>query len=246
MGLHTEPFLYFSMKLFDYYHGDRLIQYELKRTRRKTLGLYIYPDRRVQLRVPYKVESQLIEQYLCKSGPWIVRQLEQLKDAPRVLPLACVGGTRHYFRGRSYTLEVKEGRPQRVEIEGDHLFLYSLDVSDEPRNKRVLKNWYKQQAKKVFSQRLQYCWQQLQSFGLAEPSLRLRWMKTRWGSCSSKAVITLNIELIKYAETELDYVVIHELCHLREFNHGPKFYAMMDKALPDWRARKITLEARKR
>jgi len=233
------------MKIFEHYHGDQLIQYELKHTRRKTLGLYIYPDRRVQLRVPHRVKPQLIEQYLRKSGGWIVRQLDQLKDKPIEFAPEFISGSTHYFRGQPYTLEIQQGRPQRVAVRGDVLQLYSLDVGDETRTQSVLKNWYKQQAQIVFEDSLGRCWQQMQQFNLPEPSLRLRWMKTRWGSCSSKAVVTLNIELIKYSEKELDYVVIHELCHLREFNHGPKFYAMMDQALPDWRSKKILLEARK-
>lgn len=231
------------MNIFEHYHDGQLIQYELKRTSRKTLGVYVYPNRRVQLRVPHKAQTRLIERYLDKSAGWIVEQLGQLKDVP--IELEFVSGAVHYFRGQAYKLVVQKGRPQRVEIQAGVLQLYSLDMTDESRTKNILKAWYKQQAQIVFTQRLQFCWGQMHSFDLIEPSLRLRWMKTRWGSCSSKAVVTLNIELIKYAETELDYVVIHELCHLREFNHSAKFYAMMDRALPDWRSKKSALESRK-
>ena len=235
--------MYFSMNLFEHYHDGQLIRYELKRTSRKTLGVYVYPSRRVQLRVPHKAKPRLIEQYLDKNGAWIIQQLSQLQNVPTDIAPTFVDGSKHCVRGKLYTLSVRQGRPQRVAVEGEILQLYSLDVSDEQRNERILKDWYKQQAQTVFAQRLEYCWQQVQRFDLVEPSLRLRWMKTRWGSCSSRAVVTLNIELIKYAEPELDYVVVHELCHLREFNHSPKFYAMMDEALPDWRARKAVLDA---
>ncbi len=235
----------FFMNIFEYNYSGQLIQYELKRTSRKTLGVYIYPDRRVQLRVPRKVQLCVIEQYLNKSAPWVLKQLEQLpsesiNSAPRF-----IDGGQHYFCGKVYTLRVRQGRPQRVDWVDDCLYLYSLDVCDEQRSASVLKSWYKQQAQILFKQRLECCWRQLAQFDLTEPSLRLRWMKSRWGSCSTKAVITLNLELIKYPEDCLDYVVMHELCHLREFNHSPKFYTMMDQAMPDWRSKKAALEALK-
>lgn len=230
------------MNVFEHYHNGQLIQYELKRTTRKTLGVYVYPNRRVQLRVPHRAKPRHIEQYLDKSGAWIMRQLNQLPSASVDMAPQFITGSVHSFRGQNYILSIRQGRPQRVVIDGELLQLYSLDVNDEQRNKSILKAWYKQQAQTVFTQRLEHCWRQIQGFDLTEPSLRLRWMKRRWGSCSSKAVVTLNVELIKYAETELDYVVVHELCHLREFNHSPKFYAMMDEALPTWRVRKAVLD----
>ena len=125
------------MKIFEHYHDGQLIQYELKHTRRKTLGLYVYPDRRVQLRVPHRVRSQLIEQYLCKSGAWIIQQLDQLQDAPIALAAKFVAGSTHYFRGKPYVLEVQQGRPQRVEVQGEVLQLYSLDADDELRTKTI-------------------------------------------------------------------------------------------------------------
>ena len=145
------------MNLFEYQYGSQLIQYELKRTSRKTLGVYIYPNRRVQLRVPHTTRPRVIEQYLNKSAPWVLKQLEQLPSAMVNSAPRFVDGAQHYFCGRAYTLCVRQGRPQRVELAGECLQLFSLDVGDEQRNSSILKRWYKQQAQMIFKQRLECC-----------------------------------------------------------------------------------------
>ena len=232
------------MSQFEYQYKDHQIRYELKRTRRKTLGVYIYPDRRVQLRVPQSASQKTIDLYLQKSGGWVVEQLSLLGEGVATPVETYQQGELHYFMGRPYSLVVSAGRPQEVTLSESSccLNMRTLDPHDVDRNKRLLKHWYKAQASEVFAQRLKACRVKMHKYALPDSSLRFRWMKTRWGSCSSKAVITLNLELLKYSQDIIDYVIVHELCHLREFNHSKKFYAMMDDVMPDWRLRKSSLE----
>ena len=82
----------------------------------------------------------------------------------------------------------------------------------------------------------------MHDLGLPAPQLRVRKMRSRWGSCSRSAVITLNLELIRMPLPCIDYVITHELCHLVEFNHGPRFYALQARFIPDWKERKRLLE----
>ncbi len=232
--------------MYQYTYQNRTLSYELKRTRRKNLAVYVYPGRRVQLRVPYAARQRHIEQYLQQSGAWIFAQLDQLdaEGAGEVEVTSFAQGSQHFLHGQPYALELhRAARPQRIVRVGNVLQVFSLNPEEPQRTQALLKSWYKTQAAPWFQQRLMHNWQAMAEFDLPQPDLRLRWMKARWGSCSRRAVITLNVELIKYDTALLDYVITHELCHLREFNHSPRFYQMMDKAMPDWRHRKQALEA---
>jgi len=94
----------------------------------------------------------------------------------------------------------------------------------------------------VFAARLAACYPKVQHLGLPYPQITVREMRSRWGSCDPADRITLNIKLILVPEELIDYVIYHELCHLREHHHGKAFYQLLDRVLPEWRERKRKLE----
>ena len=105
----------------------------------------------------------------------------------------------------------------------------------------MLDAWYLSHAKRVFAERLAACYPRVEGLGIPFPSLAIRDMKARWGSCSAKGRLTLNRRLIHVPKDLMDYVILHELCHLKEYNHGPAFYALLERVLPDWKARRQKL-----
>ena len=118
-----------------------------------------------------------------------------------------------------------------------------MRAEDQETVRAALWRWYRHQAGRLFAARLSELAGRLPWLA-DDPPLRLRRMRRRWGSCSASGVITLNTHLVKAPTALLDYVILHELCHLRELNHGPRFYELMDQALPDWRARRQDLDTR--
>lgn len=96
-------------------------------------------------------------------------------------------------------------------------------------------------VKAVFQERLEACYPRVARFKVAYPALVVRRMKSRWGSCTAAGKITLNLKLIQMPKECIDYVVVHELCHLKEHNHSPAFYALLGKVMPDWEERKQKL-----
>ncbi len=118
--------------------------------------------------------------------------------------------------------------------------------------RKLLENWYRQQAKVQFAEMLDVCWAKFQEGSLQglkpahrkiqKPTLQIRKMKTRWGSLSHKGTLTLNLDLIRAPRECLEYLVMHELCHLIHSNHSPAFYSLLASHLPDWTTRKQTLE----
>ena len=123
------------------------------------------------------------------------------------------------------------------------VFFYIATVNNEPEHiAMLLEEWYRSKANIYFAQVFEECWRPLQKKGIDKPTLKIRNMKTRWGSLSRKGNLTLNLELIRAPRECIEYVVIHELCHLFHPNHGAAFYNLLERMLPDWIKRKHKLE----
>ncbi|MGM0563865.1 MAG: M48 family metallopeptidase [Pseudomonadota bacterium] len=224
-------------------HRGQLIHYRLRRTRRKSLGVYVFPDRRVELRMPLRASERRGEDYIRQCGDWILERLARCPEQGPQLGARYENGSRHYVEGQPHTLYLHAGSPQRVERDGAHLHLYCLEPGDPSRVEKVLYDWHRQRARVVFEDLLERWWSVMSpSLGAARPQLKIRRMKSRWGSCSLRGSVTLNLELMRHAPECRDLVLVHELCHLREFHHGPAFYQLMERFLPDWRQRQDRLE----
>jgi predicted metal-dependent hydrolase len=115
------------------------------------------------------------------------------------------------------------------------------DPAGKARIAQLIDRWYRRHARRVFEERLKACYPRVESMGIPYPDLAMRTMKSRWGSCSAAGRMTLNLKLIQVPRSMIDYVILHELCHLKEHNHSPAFYALLDRVLPDWRERRERL-----
>jgi predicted metal-dependent hydrolase len=219
------------------------LEYRVRRSRRRTLGLYVYADGRVEVRAPLGYDADPIHAFVATREHWIRSKLLEFQRRPRP-PAAKFGqGDAQPYLGRAYPLRLQQALQVRVTLTVDALCVAAPDTDQPARVSAYLQLWYRRQAHVLFAQRLALGRQTLAEYALPECTLKIRAMKTRWGSCSRRGSITLNLELIKYPLVCLDYVVAHELCHLLEFNHSPRFYALMDAAMPDWRERKALLNA---
>lgn len=108
--------------------------------------------------------------------------------------------------------------------------------------RRLLEAWYREHARDVFTRVLTEVAQRMRLPKTQLPRWRLLSMRTQWGSCSPKGELLLNPHLVKAPRACIEYVVAHELCHLTEHNHSPRFYRLLSAALPDWAARKTELD----
>src|SRR5262249_5874219 len=149
----------------------------------------------------------------------------------------------HLYLGRQYRLKVQEGSPESVKLVGRFLRIQATQREEGERVRALLDDWYRTHAKRVFMHRLEGCLESTRSLGLATaPHLVIRKMAKRWGSCTRAGNILLNLDLVKVPVHCIDYVIIHELCHLKVHNHGKEFYRLLARCLPDWVARKRRLE----
>ena len=213
--------------------------YVVKRQKRKTLVLYVLADGEVEVRAPLQLAEREIVRFVESRAGWIERT--RAKQAQRVdwRATALPGGD-IWFLGEPRRFHVEAGPAFGVSLAPGLFSVSARDPFNLPALARQLESWLREQAQHHFSERLPHCCALFPE--LAVPPLRLRKMRRRWGSCSRRGVVTLNSELIKLPPSLIDYVIVHELCHLYEFNHGPRFYRLLERALPDWRQREAMLK----
>lgn len=223
-------------------YGTVRIEFDLAYARRKTLGITVHPDRSVLVTAPEGSDMVDIEAKVRKRAAWILRQQRDLERyLPHLPPRQYVSGETHRYLGRQHRLKVVEDGAEGVKHSRDYLYVHVGDKADRARVRDLLDTWYLAQAEAVFVERLAACYPRVQHLGINYPELTIRVMKSRWGSTSPAGKIALNIKLIQMPKAYIDYVIFHELCHLKEPNHGPRYYELLDRVLPDWRDRREKL-----
>lgn len=217
------------------------IEYQLIRSRRRTLELRLYPDRRIEVRAPLRATRAEIEAFVASRHEWLRTRLARLERRP-VVPDSerYAAGSRHWYLGEQLVLDIRRG-PAALRREQDRLVLLEESEPDHERVRARLDAWYLVEAKADFAERLARLHPFFAARGHALPRLRIRAMRSRWGSLSSSGWMSLNLELIKTPPDCIDYVITHELCHLEHMNHGPGFRALLTERMPDWRERRQRL-----
>lgn len=221
---------------------DRPLSIVLRRQWRRTLAIHVRRDTTVEVRVPLACPLKTVLEFVRRRRAWINRQLERVAAYPPVRALQYTHGERHRYLGEWVVLALRQGSPRQGWLANGRLLLTLREPGQPAQVKRLLEQWYRARASEVFAERLAHWTGHPAYHTLPRPPLRLRRMRRRWGSCSSCGVITLNTCLIERRLELIDYVIVHELCHLRVFDHSARFYALLDAILPDWRRRRRALE----
>lgn len=219
---------------------DRHIPIELQYGFRKRLTLTVYPDRRVVARIPYGFPKRKILAYFNKKARWILKHLEHFEQHPPEREKLYVDGEIHHYLGRERTLKIEQGKTN-VTLTESSLVLRVRDTHDADLKRKVLAVWFRKEAIRVLTPLFNEWMINLQYLRLPETTLRFYKMTRRWGSCSSKHVITLNTELIKKEKHLIDYVIVHEICHLKVPAHNKAFYELVGSIMPDWKERRTQL-----
>ncbi|MEZ4684997.1 MAG: SprT family zinc-dependent metalloprotease [Bacteroidia bacterium] len=225
------------------YRNGELI-FELHRSNRKTLGIQVLPQGSVKVIAPLDAEIDLIYSRVKKRLPWITKQKDFFSSfEPRRQPRKYVSGETHLYLGRRYRLKIHHDFPDPyVKLRGQFIHVGSPKDSPSQQVQTLMEEWYKKKAKYHFQRKLDEVIPRFSSFALPSFNLKLRKMKTRWGSCTPNGNIYLNPELILAPKACIEYVIIHELCHLLHPSHNKDFYVLQDRIMPDWSKWKVVLE----
>ena len=225
--------------------GTQTIEYEITLMPRKTLAISVHPDLSITVKAPEGTDPHQIEQKVQQRAAWIRKQQRQFEIfLPDVPPRQYVSGESHRYLGRQYRLKVIElpaGALEHIHLTRQFLEVHVHDKT--PAHVRELVSaWYHRQAHQVFQERLAACLPKFVRDNLSAPSFVVRRMQSSWGSCSSKGTISLNIKLIQAPKEYIDYVLTHELCHLKQLNHGAEFYELLSRVMPNWQEKKEELD----
>ena len=207
----------------------------------KNLHIGVYPPAgRVRVAAPLRLDDDEVRRALVQRLPWIKKQRLRLQNASRQSLREMVTGESHYVWGRRYRLRLieRDDRPH-VEVDGERLHLYVPPRIAPERRRDVLDRWYREELRAAIVGVIAK-WEP--AVGVSVPRWTIRRMKTKWGSCNrATGHITFNVELAKKHPENLEYIAVHEMTHLLEGGHGERFSRLMDRSLPDWRARRDQL-----
>lgn len=226
--------------------AGQAINYRLKRTRRRSIGLRI-DDRGLAVNIPLRASEKWLTSVLQDKAQWVIDKLSRWQSENRAIPTEqtaklCDGQTIH-FMGEMFTLRLVtslfDAPPQRLATQ---LFVYVTDIATHDFNAKTTSNtqaenaisqWYKVHAENIFKERVVLY---AALMNVSPRTIKLSAARTQWGSCTVKGVLRFNWQLIKLPLRLIDYVVIHELAHLIEMNHSPAFWREVEKICPDYLA----------
>jgi predicted metal-dependent hydrolase len=232
-------------------YGSRTIPFSITFRDRKTIEISVLPDQSVQVIAPTGRAIAEVVLRVQRRAKWIVRQQSYFQSFidPQP-PFEYVSGETHRYLGRQYLLKVlpfadladTSGKQECVKLRGAFLRVYTSNPRDREHTRNLLESWYRHHAKRKFAERLDECHPLVRKYGINKPMMMIRVMSYRWGSCTRAGRILLNPKLIQAPTHCIDYVILHELCHLKYADHGVAFHRLLDAVLPEWRASKERLE----
>jgi hypothetical protein len=216
------------------------LNYHLIRSkrRRKTISLHIKEDGRIVVSTPYYTPKWEIEKFIQEKQLWIFTKISEKKKQVKEAEKTFSSGERFLYLGEWYPLEIHEldqkEPPLRLSL---GRFILSKDHTEGARDLFI--QWYKREAKEKIAGRMEYYSHRLHLFPKA---IRITNARSRWGSCSRNNRLSFSWRMIMASSTVIDYILIHELIHIREKNHSRRFWTTLESVLPDYRKHRLWLK----
>lgn len=224
-------------------YGTQNIFFELQRSNRKTLALEVHPDSSVHIIAPEDSLIKDIHQKVAKRASWIIKQQQYFEQfLPRTPERQYVSGETHYYLGKSYLLKVTTGSINQVKLKAGKLEVTCQGEIKQDMIKKLLAKWYYEHAEKKFHILALEAFSKFKEYDFKMPKMEIRRMAKRWGSCNTIDKIIINPEIIKASSKCIEYVLIHEMCHLIIPNHNKEFYNTLTTVMPTWKKWKDKLE----
>lgn len=217
--------------------GRQRISYRLQSASRTTLAIEVHPDQTVVAIAPQGADVKIIDNKVLKRAPWILKQLREFEAFLPVLPPhKYVSGEAFRYLGRQYKLRIFQAKTEKVVLQRGLIQVSLADRKDSVRVQHLLEAWFRHRAELIIAELWPKCVARVQRHGIEPKTYQLRKMKIRWGSCGKNGVILLNPELISAPKECIEYLILHELCHLKHYNHGAEFFELLALLVPSWEA----------
>lgn len=235
-------------------YGSETIRYDVVRKnsalnpRHKATKLQVvikvHPDRRVVATVPEQTSKEAVHVAVNKRAKWIWKHMSDFSSLnEHVLPRQYVSGESQFYLGRRYMLKIliESQYAPSVKLLRGKLVVLLNENNNSSTVKDLIDKWYVYRAKLIFNERLQLMLAKA-TWVTKQPSFKVMSMKKQWGSCSAKGNLVLNPHLVKASKESIDYVILHELCHIAEHNHSDRFWRLLTEVMPNWKQIKSTLD----
>ena len=207
---------------------------KLVRSKRKTLALIVEIDGSLTVRAPMRMKETDIQRFIIEKDDWIKRkQAWVTKDAKS--PRLYIDGEKFLFLGKEVLLRIVPGSKPALSMDR----VFKLTKPGQSNASSIFEKWYRNQARKIITERVVFF---AHKQNLEPEKIRISSARTRWGSCSAKGTLSFTWRLVMAPPDVIDYVVVHELCHLRELNHSRVFWAYVEAVLPDYKRRRTWLK----
>jgi hypothetical protein len=212
---------------------------KIVRSRRRTIALVITPDARLIVRAPARASSALIDEVIREKSGWIRKKIGEMKGRPQAVVHAYEEGEIFWFLGRSYPLHIVD--EAGAGIQRTDKLCVSRTSTQEIRTR--IQRWYWAEAATEIHSRCM--WFSMMT-GYSPASVRITDARQRWGSCTSRGGLNFSWRLIQAPLSIVDYVIVHELVHLRQPDHSPKFWGKVEALMPDYKRRREWLRDNER
>jgi len=233
-------------------YGNDIIHYDIIRkssdqnSKTRKVLIKVHPDQRVVATVPHDATDETIQQAMLKRARWIWQNIQEFASQhDYVLPKRYVSGETQFYLGKRYVLKVLVDQEQvsNVKLSRGKLNVTLRQDCDDRiiKIKPLIDKWYQHKAKAIFHERLNEMLPKA-TWVKDIPSFRVMAMKKQWGSCSTKGNLMLNPHLVKASKECIDYVILHELCHIAEHNHSENFWRLLTQVMPNWKEVKAKLD----
>lgn len=233
-----------SRELHRVQYGEHVIEFAVVRRDRQTLEIAVEPDATVVVAAPMDAPIEAIAEKVRKRAAWVRRQQRYFAQfLPRTPERLYIAGETHLYLGRQYRLKVVPHIQAVVKLVRGFIVVQTHHPKSPDVTREMVDRWYRERAHIKFAERLE-----VSLTGFPDPEtfrprgVIIRQLQQRWGSMSPARRLLLNRRLIEAPVDAIDYVITHELCHVAEPNHGPAFFELLDRIMPDWPKRKERLE----
>ncbi len=207
------------------------------------MSITVNPEGNVVVRAPLHADLDQVTERVAKRGGWIsYHQSRAERWSPRTPPRTYELGETHLYLGRQYRLSAELGLAQSVKASGDRIILTMHRPSRIEERRALLSDWYLARAREIIGARLGIVFEPFANLGYTLPRLIVRDLTHRWGSLTSRGNLVISRHIIRAPRQCIDYVLVHELCHLEHKNHGAAFWTLLDRMMPDHDRRKEKLE----
>ena len=223
----------------------REICYLLERKKVKNLNLRVRKNGSVFVSVNAMVPCREIDKFIRSKGTYVLKAIDHFREMAQYKqrPKEYVSGESFYVLGRELRLKVIQTEKNAVSSDGVYISLAVKKIDDFKTKQRLVARFLELECKTVFGDVMECLYPLVKKYGIEKPTLKISEMETRWGSClAKKKTITLNKRLLEAPRNCIEYVMMHELCHLMYPNHSRQFYSFLTMLMPDWRERKAYLD----